>query len=48
MGTERRETEKVGKPTQGVSQAGLAVDSGLRPCGTLCGAVQDVPPSGPP
>lgn len=41
--TERRETEKVGKPTQ----AGLPVDSGLRPWGALCGAVQNVPRSGP-
>lgn len=29
-------------------QAGFAVDSGHRPCGTLCGAVQHVPRSGPP
>lgn len=46
--TERRETERVGKPVQGcVIKLVIAVGSALKPAGTLCGAVQDVPWSGP-
>lgn len=42
--TERRETERVGKPVQGcVIKLVIAVGSALKPAGILCGAVQDVP-----